>query len=383
MSIPLLDLTRADAKFQAELEEAVLGVLRSGRFILGPEVDALEQELAEYIGIDHVIGLSSGTDALLAALMALEIGPGDAVAVPVYTFFATAGVVSRLGARPVFVDVEPRHLCMDPKALITVLEQDTAIKAVIPVHLFGAGADMEAILKITEPKGVPVIEDAAQAIGTKIGGHCAGTFGLAGCFSTFPSKNLGGIGDGGFLSTKDADFAEKIRRMRNHGQTGNYEHDFVGGNFRIDALQAAALRVKLRRLEGMTEARRSNAARYAELFAAKGLTDKVQVPEDQDRHCYHQYVTHLAVDDRDRVKASLQKQGIGCAVYYPAPLHMQPCFAHLGYGPGAFPIAEDAARRNLALPIYPDLRADELTSVVDAIAGTVASTEPGSHSPVW
>lgn len=370
MPIPLLDLTRVDPEFERELEEAVLQVLRSGRYILGPEVDALEAELAEYIGAKHVIGLSSGTDALLAALMALNIGPGDAVAVPVYTFFATAGTVSRLGAKPVFVDVEPRYKCMDPAKLAAALEQHGNIKAIMPVHLYGAGADMDAIMQLAESKGIPVVEDAAQAIGTKIKGRSAGTMGVAGCFSTFPSKNLGGIGDGGFLSCMDDAFATKIRQMRNHGQTGSYEHAFVGGNFRIDALQAAGLRVKLRRIEQMTEARRANADRYRELFAAKGL-DEVEVPADQDRHCYHQYLIHLPRAKRDALLGALREQQIGCAVYYPIPLHLQPCYADLKHSTGDFPIAEDAALRNLALPIYPELRADEQETVVKAIAAAL------------
>ncbi|MHC5063046.1 MAG: DegT/DnrJ/EryC1/StrS family aminotransferase [Planctomycetota bacterium] len=370
MPIPLLDLTRVDADFERDLEEAVLGVLRSGRYILGPEVDALEAELVEYIGAKHVIGLSSGTDALLAALMALDIGPGDAVAVPVYTFFATAGTVTRLGARPVFVDVEPVYKCMDPAKLEEALAKNPDIKAVMPVHLYGAGADMDAIMSLAAAKGLPVVEDAAQAIGTKIKGRSAGTMGIAGCFSTFPSKNLGGIGDGGFLSCMDDAFATKIRQMRNHGQTGSYEHAFVGGNFRIDALQAAGLRVKLRRIEKMTEARRANAARYRELFAAKGLAE-VEVPADQDRHCYHQYLIHLPREKRDAVRSALQEQQIGCAVYYPIPLHLQPCYAELGHATGEFPVAEDAALRNLALPIYPELRPDEQDQVVDAIAAAL------------
>ncbi len=365
MAIPLLDLTRNTPEFQAELEAAVLGVLRSGRFILGPEVEALERELTEYIGVRHVIGLSSGTDALLAALMALDIGPGDAVAMPVYTFFATAGVVARLGATPVFIDAEPDMLNIDPKGLAKVLEERDDIKAVMPVHLFGAGANMAALKALCDPRGIPIVEDACQAIGTLIDGKMAGGIGLCGAFSTFPSKNLGSAGDGGFLSTNDDDFATRIRFMRNHGQTGTYEHSFVGGNFRIDAMQSAILRVRLRYLEEMTTKRRANAKAYAEGFADLA---EIEVPIDVDRHCYHQYVTHLKDEaTRDRVRAALQKDQIGCAVYYPAPLHKQPCFAELGYKDGDFPVAEKASRCNLALPVYPDLRADERDTVIAAV----------------
>ncbi|MEZ5966377.1 MAG: DegT/DnrJ/EryC1/StrS family aminotransferase [Planctomycetota bacterium] len=371
MAVPLLDLTRQYTRLQQDIEEAALRVLRSGRYILGPENAGLEQELSAYVGVDHTVALSSGTDALLAALMALDVGPGDKVALPVYTFFATAGVVARLGAQPVFVDVEPRFLTMDPKGLEAAIEQHPDIKAAIVVHLFGAVADMRALDAILAPRGIPLVEDACQAIGSHHDGTKAGAFGVCGCFSTFPSKNLGGPGDGGFLTARDAAFATRVRQLRNHGQSDTYRHERVGGNFRLDELQCAVLRVKLRHIDAMNAERRANAARYRALFADEGVHAIVRVPEDQPGHTYHQYVTHLRGVPRDRVRKTLTDQGIGCAVYYPIPLHEQPCFAHLGYAAGDFPVAEEAARTNLALPIYPELREDEAGQVAAAMASAV------------
>jgi dTDP-4-amino-4,6-dideoxygalactose transaminase len=371
MPVPLLDLVRQHRALQADIEGAVLDVLRSGRYILGPVVEELERELAAYLGARHVVGYSSGTDALLAPLMDLGVGPGDQVAMPVYSFFATAGVVARLGAEPLFVDVEPEHLNLDPRALGRALAGSRRVKAVIMVHLFGAAADMRGIMAAAN--GLPVIEDACQAIGTRHDGRMAGTTGLVGCFSTFPSKNLGGAGDGGFLCTDDEGFATRMRQSRNHGQTAAYEHAFVGGNFRLDALQAAVLRVKLRHLERFIELRRRNAARYRELFAAAGLLDEVIPPADQpDRHAYHQYVIRLRTRDRDRVAERLQAAGVGHAVYYRLPLHLQPCFAEVGCRPGDFPVAERAAATSLALPIFPELTDAEAEEVVAALAAAVA-----------
>lgn len=367
MTVPLLDLTRQYTEIQAEMEAAALGVLRSCRYILGPEVEGLERELAAYLGCRHVVALSSGTDALLAAMMAHGIGPGDEVAMPVYSFFATAGAVARTGAKPVFVDIEPRFCNIDPAALERVLRERPRVKAVMIVHLYGAPADLEAIGAITRRHGVALFEDAAQAIGTRYQGRPVGAFGLAAGWSTFPSKNLGGCGDGGFLSTDDDAFAERVRRLRNHGQSELYRHEVVGGNFRMDALQAALLRVKLRHLERYTERRRANAALYAKLFREAGLGD-VRLPEDvPDRHTYHQYVVHLPQGRRDAVREQLQAKGIGCAVYYPLAFHQQPCFQSLGYRPGDFPVAERAALDNLALPIFPALRPEEIAEVVGAV----------------
>lgn len=373
MAIPILDLTRQHATIGPELEAAALRVLRSGRFILGPEVDELERELADFTGAGSCVALSSGTDALLAPLMALGVGPGDAVLVPVYSFFATAGVVSRLGAKPVFVDVDPVWNCIDPQAAARAIERQPEIKAVIPVHLYGAPAPMAALQTACAPRSIAIVEDAAQAIGTRIGSQLAGTLGLCGAFSTFPTKNLGGAGDGGFLTTNDAEFGTKIRQLRNHGQSDLYRHETVGGNFRMDALQAAILRVKLPHLEAWNDARRANAQRYRDLFATNGLSDLVRLPQPvgsgtRDAHSYHQFVIHIEGGRRDAVRAHLTSRSIGCAVYYPLPFHLQPCWRGLGYREGAFPVAEAAAQTNLALPIYPELRADEQQQVVAAIA---------------
>lgn len=368
MTVPLLDLTRQYRALQNDIEAAALRVLRSGRYILGPENAAFEQECARYLGARDAVALSSGTDALLAALMALGIGPGDAVALPVYTFFATAGVVARLGARPVFVDVEPRFLGMDPRGLAAVLDDRDDVKAVIAVHLFGAAADLGALEAITAPRGIPIVEDACQAIGTRVGERMAGTVGRCGCFSTFPSKNLGGPGDGGFLCTDDAAFAIRVKQLRNHGQSDAYRHESVGGNFRLDELQCAVLRVKLRHVDALNARRRANAQRYHGLALEKGLLGRVRLPEDQPGHTYHQYVVHLRGGDRDAVRKKLTEKGIGCAVYYPIPLHEQPCFAALGHELGEFPVAEQAARTNLALPIFPELTEAEADEVMRALA---------------
>jgi dTDP-4-amino-4,6-dideoxygalactose transaminase len=372
MPVPLFDPTRQYAALQADLEAAALRVLRSGRYILGPENAAFEQEIAHYLEVEHAVALSSGTDALLAGLMALGIGPGDAVALPVYTFFATAGVVARLGARPVFVDVEPRFLGMDPEGLAAALARHPEVRAVLVVHLFGAAADWSALQQVARSHGVPIVEDACQAIGTRVGAELAGTLGRCGCFSTFPSKNLGGPGDGGFLVTRDAAFATRVRQLRNHGQSDSYRHETVGGNFRLDELQCALLRAKLPHVDAGNGKRRANAARYRGLVLERGLGDRVQLPEDQPGHTYHQYVTHLRGVDRDAVRKKLSDSGIGCAVYYPLPLHEQPCFAGLGYRRGEFPVAERAARTNLALPIYPELTEAEAVQVVAGLAAAVA-----------
>lgn len=368
MPVPLFDLTRQYAELGPELEAAALAVLRSGRYVLGSEVEALERELGEYLGVKHVIGMSSGTDALLAALMVLGVGPGDEVLVPVYSFFATAGVVARLGARPVFVDIEPTWQNLDVEHTARVLETHPRIKAAIVVHLYGAGADMAALRPLFAARGIPLIEDAAQAIGTRIDGAYAGTLGAIGCFSTFPTKNLGGCGDGGFATTDDDELAAQLRCCRNHGQTDLYRHTFVGGCFRLDAMQAALLRVKLRHVERFNEARRANAARYRTLFAEHRL-DAIRLPADiPDRHVYHQFVTHLPAVRRDEVRAQLAERGIGSSVYYPLTLRQQPCFAYLHTSDDDFPVATEAARTNLALPIFPELRDDELRAVVAALA---------------
>lgn len=366
MPVPLIDLTR-DKNQLAEIEAAVVRVVRSGQYILGPEVENLERELQTYLGVKHAITMSSGTDALLAPLMALGIGPGDEVVMPTYSFFATAGVVARLGATPVFVDVEPTFLTIDLARLEAALRACKRPKAVMAVHLFGAPFDVDAVMKLCRQFSVPLIEDAAQAIGTKYKGRMCGGDGIAAGWSTFPTKNFGGIGDGGFLTTHDDDFAAKCRLLRNHGQAEQYKHHLIGGNFRMDAIQAAALRVRLRDMEKVTLKRRENAERYRRLFAEARL-DWVKLPTEVDRHAYHQFVTRLPAAKRDLAIAHLRQQGIGCAVYYPIPFHRQPCFAYLATDQTQFPVADAAAAEALALPIFQGLAEGEQIDVVGALA---------------
>ena len=365
--VPLIDLKAQYASLRHEVRAAIDGVLESQRFILGPEVEALEQEIADYCGAGHAIGVSSGTDALLVSLMALDIGRGDEVVTTPFSFFATAGVVARLGARPVFVDIDPRTFNLDPAGLEAAISPRS--KAIMPVHLYGQTADMDPILALADEAGVPVVEDAAQAIGADYRGRQAGTMGRLGCFSFFPTKNLGGFGDGGMVTTDDGELAARVRRLRTHGFSGQYRSSEVGGNFRLDALQAAVLRVKLRHLESWHEARRRNAERYRELFAAAGLAASdgpIQLPceSGHGRHIYHQYV--LRCRRRDDLQAYLRERGIGCAVYYPASLHQQECFRGLGYETSDFPASEAAADEVLALPIYPELDESQQRAVVRA-----------------
>ena len=373
MPVPLIDLVR-DKSQLAEIEAAVVRVVRSGQYILGPEVENLERELTEYLGVRHALSLSSGTDALLAPLMALGIGPGDEVVLPTYSFFATAGVVARVGATPVFVDAEPAFKNIDPQRLDETLRRCKRPKAVIGVHLFGAAFDVEAVTRICREHGLPLIEDAAQAIGSKHGGRMLGGHGLCASWSTFPTKNFGGIGDGGFLTTNDTELFEKCRLLRNHGMAEQYLHHTIGGNFRMDAIQAAALRVRLRSMEDVTETRRDNAERYRRLFSDADLLDWCELPTDVDRHAYHQFVLHVPADSRDGAITHLRQQGIGCAIYYPVPFHRQPCFAYLGCDADAFPVADEASRRALALPIFQGLTEAEQIDVVGALAKFVKSS---------
>ncbi len=366
MPVPLIDLTRDRAQL-AEVEDAIVSVVRSGNYILGPEVEALEQELAAYLGCEHALTMSSGTDALLAPMMALGIGPGDQVVLPTYSFFATAGTVARTGARPVFVDSEPTFKNLDPDKLEAALQACDNPKAVVGVHLFGAAFDVDAVVRICREHSVPLIEDAAQAIGTKHQGRMAGGHGLCAGWSTFPTKNFGGLGDGGFMTTNDRDFYEKCKLLRNHGMEQQYLHHMIGGNFRMDAMQAAALRVKLRAMEDVTERRRQNAANYRRLFDEAGLTEWAELPVDTDRHAYHQFVLHVPEDQRDDAITFLRSKGVGCASYYPVPFHRQPCFDYLGYRAEDFPVAEEASRRALALPIFQGLTEAEQAEVVGAL----------------
>ncbi|MFK7738686.1 MAG: DegT/DnrJ/EryC1/StrS family aminotransferase [Planctomycetota bacterium] len=370
MPVPLIDLTRNKAQL-AEVEAAVVRVVRSGQYILGPEVENLEKELATYLGCRHALSMSSGTDALLAPMMAMGIQPGDEVLLPTYSFFATAGTVARMGATPVFVDSEPTFKNIDPQKLEEAIKRCKNPKAVVGVHLFGAAFDVDAIVSICRRYSLPLIEDAAQAIGTKHQGRMLGGAGLCAGWSTFPTKNFGGIGDGGFLTTDDSDFYEKVKLLRNHGMAAQYMHHTIGGNFRMDALQAATLRIKLRSMEDVTEARRQNAENYRRLFAEADLMEWAELPTDTDRHAYHQFVLHVPEDRRDAAISHLRQQGIGCAVYYPVPFHRQPCFEYLGCDKDAFPVADEASRRALALPIFQGLSEAEQIDVVGALKNFV------------
>ncbi|HUQ87826.1 MAG TPA: DegT/DnrJ/EryC1/StrS family aminotransferase [Vicinamibacterales bacterium] len=364
MTVPLLDLNAQYGPLRQALLDAVTRVCDSQRFIGGPEVEGLERELCDTLGYPHAIGLSSGTDAVLAALMALDIGPGDEVITPTYSFFATAGCVVRVGAKPVLVDIEPGTFNVDTRAAIAAITPRT--KAIIPVHLFGQSAEMAPIMDAANQRGIAVIEDAAQAIGCTYRGRQIGTIGAIGCFSFFPSKNLGAFGDAGFVTATDVAIAKKLRLIRTHGMEPKYYHHLVGANFRIDAIQAAVLRVKLPKLAGWSDGRRANAARYRKLFADAGVSEVVLPVEAPDRnHIYNQFV--VRVPQRDTLKAHLDAARIGTEVYYPVPFHLQKCFADLGYKKGAFPIAEAAANDSLALPIYPELTEAQQAAVVNAI----------------
>ena len=363
--VPLLDLTAQYAPIRPDVLGALTRVCDSQRFILGPEVDALEHELAEYLKVPHAIGVSSGTDALLAALMALGVGAGDEVITSPFSFFATAGSIARVGARPVFVDIEPVSYNIDPARIAAAVTART--KAIVPVHLFGQSADMDPIVDIGARTGVPIVEDAAQAIGARYRGRIVGALGTLGCFSFYPTKNLGGFGDGGLVTTGDRSLARKIRALRQHGGEHKYHHDSIGGNFRLDALQAAVIRVKLPHLDDWSSARQRNARRYQKLFGDAGLSDLVALPAPaSDRtHIYNQFVVRAT--NRDGLRAFLEAQGIGTDVYYPLPLHLQPCFRDLGYTAGDFPVSEAASGEVLALPIYGELTEEQQTWVVEAI----------------
>jgi dTDP-4-amino-4,6-dideoxygalactose transaminase len=381
-NVPLLDLQRIDASLQAELHEAFGRVLASGHYILGPEVDAFERECADYVGARHALGVSSGTDALLLALMALGVGAGDEVICPTFTFFATAGTVWRTGARPVFVDSSLADFnCLAEQIAAKV---GPRTKAIIPVHLYGQTADMPEVMRAAN--GVPVIEDAAQALGARgAADRGAGTVGAFGCFSFFPSKNLGGFGDSGLVTTNDDALAERARVLRAHGGKPKYYHRVVGGNFRIDALQAALLRPKLRRLDAWTERRRANAAAYSRMFSETGIAAEntgqrgsglpaILLPTaSQQRHIFNQYCIRVpGAPRRDQLRAFLSEHGIGTEIYYPVPMHLQECFSSLGHQKGDFPLAETAAEETLALPIFPELTSDEIAFVVERVVAFFA-----------
>ena len=366
LSVPLLDLTAQYAPLREDLLRAIARVCDSQRFIMGPEVTGLEQEIGAQLGVDHAIAVSSGTDALLVAMMALGVGPGDEVITPTYSFFATAGCVSRLGATPVLVDIDPVTFNVDPAAVARAVT--TRTKAILPVHLFGLMADMDPLLDIAANAGVPVIEDAAQAIGATSRGRQAGSVGLVGCFSFFPSKNLGAFGDAGLVTTADASLAAEIRLLRNHGAEPKYFHKRIGGNFRLDALQAAVLRVKAPHLAAWTAARRRNAERYRHLFEEFGLTSRVTLPVEPagHTHIYNQFV--IRGEGRDALKTHLAARHIGTEIYYPVPFHRQECFADVPTAAGTFPVADAAAASSLALPVFGELTVDQQRHVVASVA---------------
>lgn len=382
--VPLLDLKPQLTALEAEMKEAVLSVLDSTRYILGPKVEQFESEMAEYCGTQYAVGVSSGTDALLACMMALDIGPGDLVLVPDFSFFATAGVVSRVGAKPIFLDIDPVTFNLDPNAVERWLADHPAeaarVKAIVPVHLYGQCAAMDPLMRIGRDHGIPLIEDAAQAIGATYPSECgtfkAGSMGLAGCFSFFPSKNLGAIGDAGMVTTNDANFADKIRKLRMHGETTRYHHAYVGGNFRMAPIQAAALSVKLPHLEDWHAARRENAAFYDEAFADLEGIQTPQCVYGREHHIYNQYTVRISKratasgqQNRDTFKAHLDAHKIGNAVYYPVPFHQQECFSNLSDLFTTCPSSDGAAGEVISIPVFPDLKKEMRATTIERIGG--------------
>lgn len=382
MNVPLLDLKKQYQTIKHEVEPKLLEIFESQMLILGKEVDTLEKSLADYCNVKFTIGVSSGTDALLMALMALDIKPGDEVIVPTYSFFATAGVVARLNAIPVFIDSDPKSFNINPDLIETIISNKT--KAIIPVHLYGQSADMEPILELGRKHNIPVIEDCAQAIGTEYkDGSPVGSMALMGCYSFYPTKNLGGFGDGGFISTNDEQLAQKLKQMRNHGMEPKYWHSFIGGNFRLDAIQAAVLNIKLKYLEDWHKGRRENANLYSRLFIEKGLAsaegktnfdkdNKVLLPAalykkliHKNYHIYNQYI--IQVEKRDELRKFLSESGIGTEIYYPVPFHRQPCFAYLNCKDSDYPVANSLSEHTLALPIFPELEENQIEYVVGKI----------------
>jgi dTDP-4-amino-4,6-dideoxygalactose transaminase len=366
LHVPLLDLTGQYHPLRQDILAALTRVADSQRFIMGPEVEAFEREMASLLEVDHAIGVSSGTDALLAAMMALGIGPGTEVIVPTYSFFATAGCVVRLGATPIFVDIDPVTFNITPEGVSRALSPRT--RGILPVHLYGLPADMDALVAIADEARVPIIEDAAQAIGSRYRGRQAGSLGRIACFSFFPSKNLGAFGDAGLVTTNDAALAEEVRLLRNHGMEPKYCHSRIGGNFRIDAIQAAVLRVKAPHLAAWTEARRRNADRYRSLFTEHGLDTVVELPVEPAgyTHIYNQFV--IRGGDRDALRDHLASRHIGTEIYYPVPFHRQTCFSELRSTLEDFPVADRAATTSLALPIYGELSVQQQEHVVQSIA---------------
>lgn len=380
-SVPLIDLVEQYATIRDEVREAVDRVFESQAFVLGQEVLNFEADMARYCDARDAIGCASGSDALLLALQALEIGPGDEVITSPYSFFATAGSIARTGATPVFVDIDPLTYNIDPDLIESAITRRT--KAIMPVHLFGQCAEMEPIWRIAIREGLPIIEDAAQAIGAAYRGRQAGVLGTIGCFSFFPTKNLGGAGDGGLMTTDDRDLAARLRRLRVHGDVGGYEHVEIGFNSRLDALQAAVLAVKLRHLDNWAQARRDNAARYVELFNEFELAAWVDTPQTSAdcHHVYNQFTIRVANGWRDEVIRELRQRNIGCGIYYPKPLHLQKCFSSLNYLPGDFPEAERAASESIALPIYAELGVERQRRVVETLSAVLREIDQRAMTP--
>jgi len=370
MNVPLLDLKAQYLAIKSEVDAAIAEVMESQHFILGPKVEQCEKAIARYCGSSYAVGVSSGSDALLACLMAENIGPGDEVITTPYTFFATAGAIARVGATPIFVDIDPATYNMDASLIESKVTART--RGIMPVHLYGQMADMQGVMRVAERRGLVVIEDAAQAIGAEHAGRRAGSIGHYGCFSFFPSKNLGAVGDGGMIVTNDARRAEKLTCLRAHGSKPKYHHRIIGGNFRLDAIQAAVVSAKLPYLDEWTAARQRNATTYDRLFAAAGLA--IGLPKvATDRHIFNQYV--IRVPHRDQLQTELRTRGVGTEVYYPIPMHLQECFAYLGHEAGAFPESERAAKETLALPIHPELTDEQARYVADCVCDAVANAE--------
>jgi dTDP-4-amino-4,6-dideoxygalactose transaminase len=379
-TVPLLDLKAQHETIRDEIASAIAEVVESQWFIMGPNVSAFEEEIAEYVGVKHAIGCGSGSDALLLALMAVGVGHGDEVICPSYTFFATAGAIYRLGAKPVFVDIDPitYNICIE--SLKDVASTCTKLKAIIPVHLYGQACDLDGVLSVGESYGVPVIEDAAQAIGTRDTiGQTVGTRSSMGCFSFFPSKNLGGYGDGGIITTNDDELADLLRILRVHGSKPKYFHKYSGVNSRLDAIQAAVLRVKLPHLEAWHAARQNNASLYDKLFSEAGASDttkplssggfQLRTPKKvagDSRHIYNQYCIRVQKECRDELREYLKSRDIGTEVYYPVPLHLQECYVELGYSEGNLPHTELASLETIALPIYPELNEEQIRHVASS-----------------
>lgn len=379
--VPLFDMQRQNAQLREQLSQAIHGVCESTRYVLGPECTQLEDALAGYCGVPHAIACASGSDALLLALMALDIGPNDEVIVPSFTFFATASAVVRLGAHPVFVDIDPEHYLIDPASVQAAVT--SATKAIIPVHLFGQCADMAALGEIAKRHNLSIVEDAAQALGAECNGARAGGIGDIGCFSFYPTKNLGGFGDGGMMVARREELAAKLRLLRAHGMHPRYYHHLLGINSRLDTLQAAILLVKLNHLESWHAMRKENATRYQRLIWEAGLTQHVSVPGELSncRHVWNQFTLRVPQGHRDGLRAFLAEHGVGTEVYYPVPLHLQPCFADQRHAGGNLPVTEQASAEVLSLPIYPELTGEEQEYVIEQIKGYFASVSARSIIP--